>query len=89
MELVRWAAYYVHEPFGNEWAAFARLAGYVAAGGGHRDPESVERNFPPVRFERPIEEEVEREQQSPEEVAAVLGRVMAQLRSRNDGGGDR
>lgn len=57
MELTKWAAFYIHEPWGNEWAAFAKLAAWVAASAGHKDPDAVERSFPPVRYEPPITEE--------------------------------
>lgn len=55
-ELVQWAGYYVHEPFGNEWRAFAKLAAWIAAAAGHRDTEAVQKEFLPIRYEKSLEE---------------------------------
>jgi hypothetical protein len=82
MELTKWAGYYIHEPFGNEWAAFAKLAGWIAATGGHKDPTAVERDFPPARYEKPLEqliEEAKAEEQTEEQIKAQLAKINPNL----------
>lgn len=54
-ELMWWAAYYVHEPWGQEWMQAAKIATVVAWGAGAKDVD--ERNFLPVFYERPMNED--------------------------------
>lgn len=76
MELVKWAAYYLHEPFGQEWAAFAKIAGLIAVAGGIEDPAGVERRFPPARWE-PEQDQGEAllPEQTEEEIRAQLAKI--------------
>ncbi len=53
--LVWWAAYYVHEPWGQEWMQAARIATTVAWSAGAKDID--ERSFLPVYYERPMTED--------------------------------
>jgi hypothetical protein len=54
-ELVDWAAYYIHEPWGQEWAQSARIAATVAWSAGAKDVD--ENTFLPVVYERQMTEE--------------------------------
>jgi len=75
MELTNWAAYFIHEPFGNEWRAFAKLAAWIAAAAGHRDSDAVIQEFMPARYEKSLEELIAEDvPQSEEEIKARLTR---------------
>lgn len=49
-ELMWWAAYYIHEPFGQEWMQAAKVAATVAWSVGAKGID--ERTFMPVYYER-------------------------------------
>jgi hypothetical protein len=83
MELAYWAGFHVHEPFGNEWAAFAGLAKYLAQIAGYSEAgcEAVQKGFPPVRYEPPVEEQIAEAEaklepvQSQEEIREQLAKL--------------
>jgi hypothetical protein len=54
-ELVEWAAYYIHEPWGQEWMQSAKIATTVAWSAGAKDVD--ERTFLPVHYERRMSED--------------------------------
>jgi hypothetical protein len=54
-ELVDWAAFYIHEPFGQEWSQTAKIAAVVAWSAGAKNVD--ERTFLPVYYEREMTEE--------------------------------
>ena len=54
-ELMWWAAYYIHEPWGQEWMQAARVAATVGWSAGAKDVD--EKNFLPVYFDRPMSED--------------------------------
>ena len=61
-ELVDWAAYYIHEPWGQEWMQAARIATTIAWSAGAKDVD--ERSFLPVYYVRPMtEDQIKRELQ--------------------------
>lgn len=63
-ELMWWAAYYIHEPWGQEWMQSAKIATVVAWSAGAKDVD--ERTFLPVHFERPM---------SPEQIELELSKL--------------
>lgn len=53
-ELAEWYAYYIHEPWGNEWRQTATIASVIAWTAGAKDVD--ERTFLPAYYERPMAE---------------------------------
>jgi hypothetical protein len=89
-ELCEWAAYYLIEPFGQEWAQTARAAATVAWVHGNKDVE--EQQFLPAgtgwRREKTVEEILATEVQSEEDMKLQLMKLGARFKPKEptDGG---